>query len=210
AIRSFQGVTRLGSRLPQNHRKNRRASPGPAAAKRAASSGVAISRTLSHKAPLESRSACASALSYQAYPVESRPSWKLAAARSSEAETSGPRRARPCAARESARPSARWACGSSGRWVIRRSAARRASGSRRAASSESGSAAGSCSRTTSSANTGPSGLVAHLPAHVGEEFSLSGGEALDTARRDLVEHPVDLCLRRIARRAARLEAGIAG
>src|SRR5207245_9524812 len=96
------------------------------------------------------------------------------------------------------------------RWVIRRSAARRASGSRRAASSESGSAAGSCSRTTSSANTGPSGLVAHLPAHVGEEFPFSGGEALDTARRDLVEHPVDLCLRGIAPRAARLEAGSRG
>src|SRR5437879_12982762 len=79
------------------------------------------------------------------------------------------------------------------------------------ASRESGSAAaGSCSRTTSSANTGPSGLVAHLPAHVGEEFPFGGGEALDAARRDLVEHAVDLRLCGIARRAARLGARVAG
>src|SRR5438034_7163152 len=39
AIRSFCGVIRFGSRLPQNHRKNRRASSGPVAAKRAPTMG---------------------------------------------------------------------------------------------------------------------------------------------------------------------------
>src|SRR5207245_11315406 len=55
-----------------------------------------------------------------------------------------------------------------------------------------------------------SGLVAHLPAHVGEEFPFGGGEAFDTTRRDLVEHAVDLRLCRIARWATWLEAGVSG
>src|SRR5207244_4536229 len=56
----------------------------------------------------------------------------------------------------------------------------------------------------------PSGLVAHLPPHVGEEFPFGGGEAFDTTRRDLVEHAVDLRLCRIARWATWLEAGVSG
>src|SRR5207244_2087347 len=56
----------------------------------------------------------------------------------------------------------------------------------------------------------PSGLVAHLPAHVGEEFPFGGGEAFDTTRQDLVEHAVDLCLCRRARGATVPEAGVSG
>src|SRR3989440_8490663 len=43
-----------------------------------------------------------------------------------------------------------------------------------------------------------SGAAAHLAAHVGEEAPLRRREALDPARRDLVEHTIDFSLRRIA------------
>src|SRR2546428_4360310 len=45
---------------------------------------------------------------------------------------------------------------------------------------------------------GRSGAAAHLAAHLGEEAPLRGCEALDPARRDLVEHAVDFRLRRLA------------
>src|SRR2546423_12709981 len=45
---------------------------------------------------------------------------------------------------------------------------------------------------------GRSGAAAHLAAHLGEEAPLRGCEALDPARRDLVEHAVDFRLPRIA------------
>src|SRR5207245_9602490 len=49
-----------------------------------------------------------------------------------------------------------------------------------------------------------SGLVAHLAAHLAQEPALGGGEAADAARRDLVEHAVDLGLRGIALGPTRL------
>src|SRR5438093_5841034 len=55
-----------------------------------------------------------------------------------------------------------------------------------------------------------SGLVAHLPAHLGEEPPLGRRETLDAPRRDLVEHTIDLGLGGVAvRRAPRLDARIA-
>src|SRR2546426_8887021 len=51
---------------------------------------------------------------------------------------------------------------------------------------------------------GGSGLVAHLAAHLAQEPALGGGEAADAARRDLVEHAVDLGLRGIALGPTRL------
>src|SRR2546421_7005774 len=46
-------------------------------------------------------------------------------------------------------------------------------------------------------------VVAHLAARLGEEAPLGGGETVDAACRDFVEHAVDLRLRRVARGAAR-------
>src|SRR5207244_9869603 len=49
---------------------------------------------------------------------------------------------------------------------------------------------------------GTSGMIAHLAAHLGEEPSFGRREAVDAARRNLVEHPIDLRLRWIALGAA--------
>src|SRR6266540_4138367 len=66
-----------------------------------------------------------------------------------------------------------------------------------------------CARRVSSGRgradlTSRSGLVTHFAAHLGEEPPFGGREAVDAARRDLVEHAVDLGLRGIARGAGRL------
>src|SRR3989475_9577521 len=55
-----------------------------------------------------------------------------------------------------------------------------------------------------------SGVVAHLAAHLGEDPRLGGRETVDTARRDLVEHAVDLCLRGVALDTARRLGRVAG
>src|SRR5438093_12739217 len=55
-----------------------------------------------------------------------------------------------------------------------------------------------------------SGVVAHLAAHLGEEPPLGGGETVDAARRDLVEHAVDLRLRAVPLDAARRLRRVAG
>src|SRR3989442_4294688 len=47
-----------------------------------------------------------------------------------------------------------------------------------------------------------SGVVAHLAAHLGEEPPLGGGDTVDSARPDLVEHAVDLRLRGVPLDAA--------
>src|SRR2546430_17721924 len=46
-------------------------------------------------------------------------------------------------------------------------------------------------------------VVAHLAARLGEEAPLGGGETVDAAGRDFVEHAGDLRLRRVAPGAAR-------
>src|SRR6266480_6999633 len=55
-----------------------------------------------------------------------------------------------------------------------------------------------------------SGVVAHLAAHLGEEPPLGGGETVDAARRDLVEHAVDLRLRGVTLDTARRLGRVAG
>src|SRR5713226_1508379 len=52
-------------------------------------------------------------------------------------------------------------------------------------------------------------LVAHLPAHLREEFAFGRRQAAHAARRDLVEDAVNFRLDAIAVRRSRLDAGIA-